>query len=143
MSRPTRRRSRRRGFTLMEVLLVLVILVILGSMAGIFIRGARNRAMIDAARTQIGMFEGAIDMYELHMLSFPSSSEGLQSLRQPPSSGGDSTRWSGPYLEKEVPPDPWGNPYQYQLVDTESYKIWSYGPDGVDQTEDDISNLQL
>ena len=126
----------------MEVLLVLVILVILGSMAGIFIRGARNRAMIDAARTQIGMFEGAIDMYELHMLSFPSSSEGLQSLRQPPG-GSDSTRWAGPYLEKEVPPDPWGNPYQYQLVDTENYRLWSYGPDGVDQTEDDITNLQL
>ncbi len=141
MSRSARRRARRRGFTLMEVLLVLVILVILGSMAGIFIRGARNKAMIDAARSQIGMFESAIDLYELNMMSFPSSAEGLQALIQPT---GDTTNWTGPYLDKkEVPLDPWGNPYQYQLVDTETYQLWSYGPDGVDQTEDDIRNQQL
>lgn len=137
MSRSHRRRPRRHGFTLMEVLLVLVILVILGSMAGIFIRGAQKKARIDAARSQIGIFENAIKLYELNMMQYPSSSEGLQALRN---ASADSTNWTGPYLDREVPPDPWNNPYQYQLENTEVYRIWSFGPDGVDGTEDDISN---
>ena len=74
------RRARRQGFTLMEVLLVLVILVILGSMAGIFIRGAQKRARADAARAQIGLFEEAVKMYEMHVLQYPSMSEGLEAL---------------------------------------------------------------
>ena len=74
------RRARRKGFTLMEVLLVLVILVILGSMAGMFIRGAQKRAREDAARAQIGLFENAIEMYELHLQRYPSPSEGLEGL---------------------------------------------------------------
>lgn len=131
-------RRRRGGFTLMEVLLVLVILVILGSMAGIFIRSARKKANIDAARSQIGLFENSISLYELHMMQYPSSNEGLQALLTP---AGDSTNWAGPYLNKPtVPLDPWGNPYQYQLQDAETYRIWSFGPDRVDGTEDDISN---
>ena len=137
MFRSHRRRPRRQGFTLMEVLLVLVILVILGSMAGIFIRGAQKKARVDAARSQIGIFENAIKLYELNMMQYPSSSEGLQSLRNPT---GDQTNWTGPYLDREVPLDPWNNPYQYQLENTEVYRIWSFGPDGVDGTEDDISN---
>ena len=138
MSRSHRRRPRPQGFTLMEVLLVLVILVILGSMAGIFIRGAQKKARIDAARTQIGMLESAIKLYELNMMQYPSGSEGLQALI---TASGDSTNWSGPYLDaREVPLDPWNNPYQYQLENTEVYRIWSFGADGVDGTEDDISS---
>ena len=138
MSRSHRRHPRPQGFTLMEVLLVLVILVILGSMAGIFIRGAQKKARIDAARTQIGMLESAIKLYELNMMQYPSGSEGLQALI---TASGDSTNWSGPYLDaREVPLDPWNNPYQYQLENAEVYRIWSFGADGVDGTEDDISS---
>ena len=135
MSRSTRHRRRRVGFTLMEVLLVLVILVILGSMAGIFIRGAAKKARTNAARSQISIFEEAIKMYELDVMSYPDSSAGLLVLRQ---QTGDASNPIGPYLDKEIPPDPWGNQYQYRLIDTETYEIWSYGPDGVDQTPDDI-----
>jgi general secretion pathway protein G len=129
-----RRLKRRHAFTLMEVLLVLVILVILGSMAGVFIRGAQKKARADAARSQIGAFENAIKMYELNVMSYPPT---LEALRQPP---GDIPNWSGPYLDREVPLDPWGNPYQYQLVDSETYRIWSMGSDGLDGSADDISN---
>jgi general secretion pathway protein G len=131
------RRARRQGFTLMEVLLVLVILVILGSMAGIFIRGAQKRARADAARAQIGLFEEAVKMYEMHVLQYPSMSEGLEALVQP---SGDIPGWSGPYLDRAVPADPWNNPYQYELVDQDTFRIWSFGPDGVDGTADDISS---
>jgi len=134
-------RRRRGGFTLMEVLLVLVILVILGSMAGIFIRSARKKANIDATRSQIGLFENAISLYELHMMQYPSNSEGLQALLSPSS---DAVNWAGPYLNKpEVPLDPWGNQFQYELQDAENYRIWSWGADRVDGTEDDISNQMI
>ena len=132
-----RRRARRKGFTLMEVLLVLVILVILGSMAGIFIRGAQKKARADAARAQIGLFENAVKMFEMHVQSYPSSAQGLEALVQPT---GDIPGWSGPYLDKQVPLDPWNNPYQYELVNLDNYRIWSFGPDGVDGTADDISS---
>ncbi len=118
----------------MEVLLVLVILVILGSMAGVFIRGAQKKARADAALSQIGAFENAIKMFELNVMSYPTS---LEDLRQPPS---DAAGWSGPYLDREVPLDPWGNPYQYELLDQDTYRIWSFGPDGIDSTDDDVSS---
>lgn len=132
-----RRRQRRQAFTLMEVLLVLVILVILGSMAGVFIRGAQKRAREDAARAQIGGFDAAIKMYELTVQQYPTTAQGLQALRQPP---GDVANWDGPYLDKEVPADPWGNPYQYES-DGESFRIWSFGPDQIDGSDDDISSI--
>ena len=69
------RRRRQAGFTLMEVLLVLAILVILGSMVGVFIIGMQKTAYEDAARTQIGMFENALDTYRLHVGSYPSPPE--------------------------------------------------------------------
>ena len=70
MDRYRRRRPTRQGFTLMEVLLVLVILVILGSMATMFIRGAQRKARADAARSQIGIFDNAVKMFELNALSY-------------------------------------------------------------------------
>ena len=133
-----RQRRNIRGFTLMEVLLVLVILVILGSMAGIFIRGAQRKARADAARAQIGVFEQAIKMYELNIQSYPATVQGLQALCQP---SGDDPSWSGPYLDRDVPLDPWNNPYQY-TTDGETFRIWSFGPDQEDGTIDDVSNQQ-
>lgn len=130
-----RPRCRRHAFTLMEVLLVLVILVILGSMAGVAIRSSQRNARIDAAKAQIGVFENAVKMYELHVQSYPTTAEGLQSLRQSSVQG-----WAGPYLDKEVPLDPWRNPYQYECDGGDYYRIWSMGPDSNNGTDDDISS---
>ena len=126
MKKQIRRRRRRQGFTLMEVLLVLVILVILGGMASVFIRGAQQNARLDAARSQLGLFESAIKMFELNNTRYPTSNEGLQALRTPQQ-----------YLDKDIPMDPWGNEYQYQS-DGNTYSIWSLGPDRTDGTQDDI-----
>ena len=139
--RSIRRQKRQSGFTLMEVLLVLVILVILSSLAVGFFRNTRNRAFVNSAKSQVGLLEGAIDRYELDMADYPQQ---LQDLRVSPDG---SENWSGPYLKKEIPNDPWGNPYQYQVENTDTnslqpYRIWSWGPDRSDGTEDDISNDQ-
>jgi len=121
----------------MEVLLVLVILVILGSMVGIFIRQAQKQALADAAKAQISLFKGALEFYQLQMRRYPTTEEGLTALIEETDSSG---RWNGPYLEDEIPFDPWDGEYQYELVTEDTYRIWSNGPDGTPDTEDDISN---
>jgi general secretion pathway protein G len=137
-----RSRRRRKGFTLMEVLLVLAILVILGSMVGFFIAGMQKGAYEDLARSQIGMFESQLDAYRLHVGSYPNTNQGLQALRTPPSDLNNPAKWRGPYSAKEIPADPWGNPYQYELLGPEQVRIWSCGPDGANGTDDDVANMQ-
>ena len=134
-----KRGTRRSGFTLIEVLLVLVILVILASLVGFYVRGAQKRALVDAARAQIGAFKQCIEGYQLDVRSYPSTSAGLNALIAPPNDLRNPDRWKGPYLQsKEVPLDPWDMPYQYQLQNADNYEIWSFGPDGSEGTEDDV-----
>lgn len=142
MSNQRRRRGRRGGFTLMEVLLVLAILVILGSMVGFFVANMQKGAYEDLARSQIGMFESQLDAYRLHVGSYPTSNQGLEALRTAPADLRNPAKWRGPYAAKEIPMDPWGNPYQYELVGPEQVRIWSWGADIADGTEDDIQNTQ-
>ena len=134
------RRRRRGGFTLMEVLLVLVILVILGSLAVGMFTGTQRKAQVNAARSQIGAFETPIGTYYLDINEYPPD---LESLRRPPSNLENPAKWAGPYLNKQIPLDPWDRPYQYTYPGRnrpEEYDIWSLGPDGVDGTDDDIGN---
>ncbi|HUY32903.1 MAG TPA: type II secretion system major pseudopilin GspG [Pirellulales bacterium] len=135
-------RRRRQGFTLIEVLLVLVILVILGSLVGIQIRSAQKSALLKAAKSQVGMFDSPLQRYALDMGDFPTASVGLGALVSAPSDA-KSAQWAGPYLEKGVPADPWGNQYQYANPgrhNAGSYDVWSLGSDGADGTDDDIGN---
>jgi len=134
-------RRRRRGFTLMEILLVLAILVVLGSLVTVGYVQIKKNADIDSAKTQIRMFEDTIDMYRLDVGKYPSGDQGLQSLRiQPPDA--PENKWRGPYLKEEIPTDPWGNQYVYQEItdinNQPSFEVMSTGPDGQDGTPDDI-----
>jgi general secretion pathway protein G len=109
-------------------------------MVGVFIRRARQQAFENAARSQIGAFKGAIDFFESNMRRYPTTEEGLLSLRQAPD---DSSRWNGPYLDEDIPLDPWDSEYNYELLDEDNFRIWSNGPDGVSDTDDDISSDAL
>ncbi|HVX10482.1 MAG TPA: type II secretion system major pseudopilin GspG [Pirellulales bacterium] len=138
-------RRRRAGFTLIEVLLVLVILVILGSLVGIQIRGAQKKGLVNAAKSQVGMFDSPLKLYLLDVGQYPSTSAGLEGLRTAPAEaqGQGAMKWNGPYLEKAVPLDPWGRQYNYASPgrhNSETYDVWSLGPDGADGTDDDIGN---
>lgn len=140
--RHARSARRRAGFTLMELLLVLAILVILGSLAVVSLQQISAGADIDAARAQIGLLETPLGVYQLHMKSFPATAQGLDALRAPPSDS-RAAKWKGPYMDEPVPPDPWDQPYQYQYPgkrNPQKYDLWSLGPDGQDGTEDDIGN---
>ena len=135
---------RRRGFTLMEVLLVLAILVILAGMAlpayQSIQRGAYNRA----ARAQMGAFDTALDAYRMDLGDYPMTGQGLQALLVPPGDVGDVSQGNWPYLKKEVL-DPWGRPYQYEYPGRNNPygpDIWSMGQDGASGTPDDIGNWQ-
>lgn len=137
------RRPARAGFTLMEVLLVLVILVVLASMAvGIF-GGTQERANKDAAKAQVGLFGGAVDLFKFHTKNYPSSLDDL--INKP----GDTTvanRWEGPYLNvSKVPLDPWDHDYKIEAPgkhNTQAFDIYSVGPDGQAGTDDDIGNWE-
>lgn len=135
------RRIRRRGFTLMEVLLVLAILVILGSFVTVGYVQLQRNANNDAARSQIAMLEDAVSFYTLAIGKIPDANDGLNALLAPPPSLKNPAKWAGPYIkEKQLPKDPWGNDYMYEVVnDTDgTFKIYSYGANGQQGDEDDI-----
>ncbi len=136
--------EKRSGFTLIELLLVMAILVILlGLVAPRFINTAKE-ANISAARSQIGLFKGPLDMYVLNMNSYPTTEQGLQALVEAPEDLEDESRWKSVDMD-EIPKDPWGHEYQYEYPSDRMGKkdfpaVWSLGPDGEDETDDDIVN---
>jgi general secretion pathway protein G len=142
MKRHRDHRRARGGFTLMEVLLVLAILVILGSLAvGVF-SGVQRNANINAARSQVGLIDSQLRQYQFDIGQYPTD---LSALRSLPADVSDPNKWAGPYLDRDVPLDPWGREYMYNPNggrNTDKPDVWSVGPDGQDGTQDDVGNWQ-
>jgi general secretion pathway protein G len=136
-----RRRADVGAFTLMEVLLVLIILVVIGSIVAPNVFRFRDKANIDAATAQVGFIKNAAQSYWLNMTKYPAS---LDDLLNRPSDSTEAEKWgTQPYLETKPKPDPWGNDYQYVAPgkhNAESFDVWSNGPDGNSGTGDDIGN---
>jgi general secretion pathway protein G len=125
--------SKEKGFTLIELLVVIVIIGILASVVGPRFFGKTDQARIAAAQAQIENFCIALDSYQLDTGVFPTAGQGLAALIERPSASPVPKNWRGPYLrKKEVPLDPWGNPYIYQYPPKNGpdYDILSYGKDG-------------
>jgi general secretion pathway protein G len=139
-----KRRSYRRGFTLIEVMLVLVILVVLASMAVMAYGPIQKRANINAAKTQIGLLRTPLQAYQMSIGNYPTTAQGLDALRIAPADLPNPAKWDQ-VLDTPVPADPWGNRYQYACPGTrnpDSFDLWSFGPDGVNGTDDDIGNWE-
>lgn len=121
------------GFTLLEILIVVVIIGFLIAMVGpeLFNRVSQSRQI--AARNQLDVFKLALDNYRLDNGTYPTTEQGLSSLVEKPAIPPLPANWSGPYLEKkELPKDPWGNDYHYRCPgehNTHKYDIWSWGAD--------------
>ncbi len=116
------------GFTLIELLVVMVILGLLAALVGPRLFGKVGQSKLGAAQAQIELFGAALDSLRLDVGRYPTTAEGLQALREQPSG---MENWSGPYLRKEVPLDPWGRPYVYKSPgDHGEYDLLSYGATG-------------
>ncbi|MFA6902442.1 MAG: type II secretion system major pseudopilin GspG [Gallionellaceae bacterium] len=131
--------KRQRGFTLMELLLVLVIVGLLAAVVGPTMYQRIKPAKETAVREQIENFGTALDIFLVDMGRYPTTQEGLKVLRAKPDG---SDKWNGPYLKKEIPNDPWGNPYVYRAPGRSGgYEIISLSEDGREGGEGDNADI--
>ena len=127
------------GFTLVELLVVMVIIGLLAALVVPTYMGRERKARSQAARAQIELLGTALDTFRLDVGRYPTTQEGLEALRTQPSG---LERWDGPYLKKEVPTDPWGKPYVYRSPGEHGpYDLLSYGADGTPGGEGDNRDI--
>jgi len=122
-------RHRAAGFTLLELLVVLLIIALLAGYVGPRLFGEVGKARVQTTRSQMKTLAGALDHFRLDTGRYPSTEEGLQSLLKQP---GTLANWAGPYLQNDVPPDPWGRAYIYAVPGDKGreFRLMSYGMDG-------------
>jgi general secretion pathway protein G len=142
MHRVTDSKRSHRGFTLIEVMVVVVILGILAAIVVPRIMDRPDEARITKARQDIRALEAALNLYRLDNYTYPTTDQGIEALTQKPVP--EPPRWKeGGYLDR-LPQDPWQNPYQYLSPGSRSaIDIYSMGPDGQPGTDDDIGNWNL
>ena len=127
------------GFTLLELLVVMVIIGLLVGYVGPKYFAQVGKSEIKSTRAQINALEKALDQYRLDTGHYPTTEQGLAALFAKPSG---ETKWEGPYLKKEVPPDPWGKPYQYKSPgDHGEIDLYSYGKDGQPGGVDEMADI--
>ena len=120
--------NRNRGFTLLELLVVLVILGLLAGYVAPKYFSQIGKSEVKTTQAQIVALEKALDQYRIDTGHYPSNEQGLAALNAKPA---EEARWDGPYLKKTVPNDPWGKPYQYRMPGEHSeVDIYSFGHDG-------------
>jgi general secretion pathway protein G len=134
------RRRNQDGFTLIEIMVVILILGLLATIVVQSLRGAADKAKRTKAQADISELKTSLDRYYLDNGSYPTTDQGLQALVSAPTSGRIPNNYPpGGYIER-LPKDPWGNAYFYQS-DGSNYMLKSYGPDGV-ESADDIDGSQ-
>lgn len=126
--------QRRGGFTLIEVLLVLAIIVALGGVVAVSVFSMQDKADAQTAKTQLSGLENAIKLYRIDMKVLP---DRLEDLVMQPSNLPPGKTWQ-PYFDRQIPLDPWNQQYVYEKIDNRTFNLYSLGPDGAQGTDDDI-----
>ena len=135
----TKPQGREAGFTLMELLVVLVIVSLLAAFVGPLLYQRISPAKQTVASSQMESFMTALDTYLIDVGRFPTTEQGLFALRENPG----ETAWNGPYLRKDIPLDPWGNEYVYKSPGRNGgYEILSLGSDGIEGGTDDAADIE-
>ncbi len=135
-----KRQRRQWGFSLIELIVVLVILGLLATVVGPQVMRRLASGKGEIAKIQIDQLEGALGLFRFDIGRYPTSGEGLHALVENP---GGIPNWSGPYLDKnKVPNDPWGREYQYRSPGQfGEFDLWSWGADGQDGGDDDDADI--
>ena len=123
------------GFTLLEIMVVVIIIGVLAATIIPQFMGTTHDAKVSAAKADVSQLENALERFNLHMDRYPTMDEGLKVLVEAPT--GEDKKWRGPYI-KLLRPDPWGNPYQYRVPGMHhatTFDVWSRGADGQDGGE--------
>lgn len=130
------------GFTLIELMLVIIIIGVLGAMVVPRLAGRAEQARTARAHADLSMIGVALDLYELDAGQYPTSLEGL-ATRERPADVPEDGQWNGPYLKKGLPKDPWGRPYTYtrESQHNQDYDLFSLGRDG-QAGNDDVVNWE-
>jgi general secretion pathway protein G len=131
----------RRGFSLIELMVVLVILGILAATIIPQVLGTKEEAKVGAAKAHVSELESALERFNVHMDRFPTTEEGLKVLVEAPAN--ETTKWRGPYINI-LRPDPWNNPYQYAnpgVRNPSRFDLWSRGKDAADGGEGDAADI--
>ena len=143
----TSNERKQRGFTLIEIMVVVVILGILAALVVPQVMNRPDQAKITVAKGDIKAISAALDMYKLDNFSYPSTQQGLNALVEKPSGNPQPRNWNRDGYLKRVPKDPWGNDYQYLSPGTQGqFDLYSLGADGKQGGSDmnaDIGNWDL
>lgn len=142
MSKRVRSRS---GFTLIEVMIVIAIVLALSGLIGVALFRQRDSAKIDLVKTDMNSLKNSLNLFRLDFDRYPTDEEGLKVLWDSSvlASETDTAKWKK-YLTEPMPNDKWGNPWGYRQIsehgDETMYDLWSYGPDKQEGTDDDITS---
>ena len=139
-----RDRPSRAGFTLVEIMVVIIVIGALAALVAPNVFRHLGTSRTATAKSQIEMLGAALDAYRLDNDSYPTTEQGLASLQTEPASAPPPRDWRGPYLKKEVPPDPWGRRYVYRSPGTQhrDYELWSLGRDGREGGEGEDADVR-
>ena len=140
-----REEHRRAGFTLIEILVVILVLGVLAALVAPNVFQHVGASKTTAAKSQLEMVGAALDAYRLDNDTYPSSEQGLAALYRAPTGAPQPRNWRGPYLKKVVPADPWGNQYVYTSPGADplnAYELLSYGRDGKEGGTGDDADIR-
>jgi general secretion pathway protein G len=131
------------GFTLLEMLVVLVIIGLLVGLVGPRLFTKVDQSKVTTAQTQVKLLRGAVENLRLDMGRLPTADEGLNLLLKPPADPVVASRWRGPYIDDVLPLDPWGNAYRYSVpgADLQPFALYSLGSDGKVGGEGDARDI--
>jgi general secretion pathway protein G len=132
--------NKQTGFTLIEILVVMVILGVLAGLVAPALLGQAGQARIDAANTDLTTIAKSLDIYKLDNFQYPSTDQGLEALVTKPSGSPEPKNYKSSGYVKKLPIDPWGNPYQY-INEGSDYEVYSMGADGQEGGEEDNADI--